>query len=587
MFSYIFMKILESRPERYDRGINVVSGGHAFKVKDYIVKRHVKKDIKMLDVGCGTGALAIESARAGADVTGIDISEGMLSIAKKKIDNSSLKNSIKLYRAGVVEMDNMFARNNFDLITSTLVISELYPDERHWTFRHLHKILKPDGTLVTACEVLPKNIFKRLLYHLVRLPLAIITYIIAQTGTRPIHNFNDELINAGFEIIDEQYSFLDSFVIITAKKTANGKIAEKHFNQIKTNNDFSIVRTVWDYIGRWFPNSSEPGLRKIGGPDKNSPVLITSNFHLTVRKIERELKNVSCYLLVAPTGGINVWCGSAGGEMTEHSVISVIKTSGISELVSHRRIILPLLCASGVDTRAIKKETGFHADFGPLCSKDVPCFLKTGKLDHNNTTARFTLPFRIEMLFSMNFLLWLVIAIPLLLFSVYNAAVFSSIFWISGLLLYIVYPLIPGNSGWLKSIQAAAVVSVSIMIYQINSIHVAWLSSAGWIMATVLINLWFGFDLRGIASSGTSEAVILLNKLNIKSFGKLHKASSRELRSIYIDYNLCIKCKLCIKVCPVNVFEFDNETINLKYLKKCMKCGACVKQCPVAALSLK
>ncbi len=29
MFSYVFMKILESRPERYDAGINFLSGGHA------------------------------------------------------------------------------------------------------------------------------------------------------------------------------------------------------------------------------------------------------------------------------------------------------------------------------------------------------------------------------------------------------------------------------------------------------------------------------------------------------------------------------------------------------------------------------
>ena len=50
----------------------------------------------------------------------------------------------------------------------------------------------------------PENIFKRFLYHLIRLPLAIITYLIAQTGTKSVPSFNNELINAGFEIISEQ-----------------------------------------------------------------------------------------------------------------------------------------------------------------------------------------------------------------------------------------------------------------------------------------------------------------------------------------------------------------------------------------------
>ncbi len=36
MFSYIFMKVLEKRPERYDTGINILSGGHAEKIRKQI-----------------------------------------------------------------------------------------------------------------------------------------------------------------------------------------------------------------------------------------------------------------------------------------------------------------------------------------------------------------------------------------------------------------------------------------------------------------------------------------------------------------------------------------------------------------------
>jgi len=59
MFSYIFMKILESRPERYDTGINILSGGHAKKIRKQIIQTYVKPGMEILDIGCGTGSFLI------------------------------------------------------------------------------------------------------------------------------------------------------------------------------------------------------------------------------------------------------------------------------------------------------------------------------------------------------------------------------------------------------------------------------------------------------------------------------------------------------------------------------------------------
>lgn len=87
MFCCIFMKILETKPARYDRGLNILTGGHARKLKTEIVNSRVKYGIHMLDVGCGTGELLEQAARAGALVSGIDISEGMLAIACKRFES--------------------------------------------------------------------------------------------------------------------------------------------------------------------------------------------------------------------------------------------------------------------------------------------------------------------------------------------------------------------------------------------------------------------------------------------------------------------------------------------------------------------
>jgi ubiquinone/menaquinone biosynthesis C-methylase UbiE len=162
MFSYIFMKILESRPSRYDKGINIISGGHAKKIKNEIVMNWIKPGIKMLDIGCGTGELMANAAGAGAHVTGIDISEGMLKVARRWFEDLALRGRETLYHASVTELDELFPGNAFDVITSTLVFSELYPAERIWAMNELHRILKPSGVLVVADEVRPRAFIKRL-----------------------------------------------------------------------------------------------------------------------------------------------------------------------------------------------------------------------------------------------------------------------------------------------------------------------------------------------------------------------------------------------------------------------------------------
>ena len=175
MFSYIFMKILEKRPERYDAGINILSGGHAKKIRKQIVQNYVKPDMKILDIGCGTGSLIIDAAKAGARTTGVDISTGMLAVAQKRIANNRMRDRITLHNAGVVEIDSLFEENSFDLIISTLVFSELYSEEKALALHQIKKLLKPDGTLVIAVEVQPRKPLKKIIHFLVRFPLAVLT----------------------------------------------------------------------------------------------------------------------------------------------------------------------------------------------------------------------------------------------------------------------------------------------------------------------------------------------------------------------------------------------------------------------------
>jgi len=75
--SYVYMKILESQPRRYERGIALLSLGQSEKMKKRLIADLVRPKTRLLDIGCGTGTAAILAARAGAHVTGFDVSAPM------------------------------------------------------------------------------------------------------------------------------------------------------------------------------------------------------------------------------------------------------------------------------------------------------------------------------------------------------------------------------------------------------------------------------------------------------------------------------------------------------------------------------
>lgn len=587
MFSYIFMKILESRPHRYDWGINLVTAGHAGRVKDYIVANYVRPGMVVFDVGCGTGDLAVRAAQTGARVTGLDISEGMLAVARERIKKNRLDSEVVFHHAGVVEIDTLFDENSFDLITSTLVISELYGEEREWALRELYRILKPDGTLLIAGEVIPKNPLRRATYYALRLPLALITYLISQTGTQAVRDISSEILKAGFEIVEERKSFLGSFVTVVAKKTKTIPSPEDT-RAMKPEEDKSAVKTLFDYCGRWFPNPVEPGLRIIGTPDRKAPVIVTANYHLTVRRVEKALADQNCYLLVVPTKGINAWCASAGGEMNTHSITTALKTSGIDELISHRELILPQFSAPGIDLKLLKKITGWKGKWGPAYARDVPVFLANG---YNKTPeqclAHFPLSFRMEMLLVMNIFVWIVLAMIALAIHPAWALITTAIFWGAGFILYAGYPVLPFKSGWLKALMLSIIGMALFMAMSVYTTASPW-HYTGWMIFTFLAILSIGFDLRGIVGAHTSEAEAFMHRLGLDSFGDLFRAKGVHKGIITQDKSRCINCNTCRMVCPMGVYgiaENEKDVIIIN-ASACLLCNACVTQCAKKALFL-
>ncbi len=216
--SYIYMKSLEKKAEKYDKGIKILTLGRLPKIKQYIVDNYLKKDDILLDVGMGTGTFAISCAKKGLNVVGIDFSEKMLDIARKNIEKEDLTETIEIVKMPVIELDEKFADNSFDKVTAILVFSELYFKEQEFCLNQIFRILKENGEFILIDEVKPKIFWRKVLYFIIRIPLALITFMKAHVSTKSLKNIEKRLQNHSFIIIEEKLYLLDSLKIIRSKK---------------------------------------------------------------------------------------------------------------------------------------------------------------------------------------------------------------------------------------------------------------------------------------------------------------------------------------------------------------------------------
>ncbi|MCE7733397.1 MAG: class I SAM-dependent methyltransferase [Candidatus Heimdallarchaeota archaeon] len=216
MSTLILMKILESSPSRYDRGIKLLLGEKIYSAYNRIITL-VKENDRVLDLGCGTGILSLLMAKKGAIVKGIDINPDMLEIAESRISEQNLSESILLEEKGVAELDSE-PDGSYDLVTSTLCFSELEHYEIIYSLKHINRILKPKGTFILVDEVKPKNRLKRILSNLIRFPLVIITYILTQNTTKALKNIELDIQAKEFEIVESKSNRFGTFIEVVCKK---------------------------------------------------------------------------------------------------------------------------------------------------------------------------------------------------------------------------------------------------------------------------------------------------------------------------------------------------------------------------------
>jgi ubiquinone/menaquinone biosynthesis C-methylase UbiE len=123
----------------------------------------LKPGHQVLDVGCGRGEIALESARLGCNVWGIDYSEDGILLAK-----NNLKKMSKTKKRGKVIFQIMNAKklkfpdNYFDRVFLVSVVEHLYPEELTLALKEIKRVIKPGGKIIIHTS--PNFLFIKPLY---------------------------------------------------------------------------------------------------------------------------------------------------------------------------------------------------------------------------------------------------------------------------------------------------------------------------------------------------------------------------------------------------------------------------------------
>jgi len=141
-----------------------------------------------------------------------------------------------------------------------------------------------------------------------------------------------------------------------------------------------------DLLGRWKVRWGigrdryrvAPGLYALGAPDGSAPVLVTANYKMTFDIVRRDASGLDAWILVLDTRGVNVWCAAGEGTFGTEEVIRGVTRARLSEVVRHRRLILPQLAAPGVAAHEVRKGCGFSVVYGPVRARDIRAFLEAG-----------------------------------------------------------------------------------------------------------------------------------------------------------------------------------------------------------------
>jgi demethylmenaquinone methyltransferase / 2-methoxy-6-polyprenyl-1,4-benzoquinol methylase len=154
------LQLFEGLPQRYDRTGALMSFGQDPRWRAAMVAAvRPQPGQRILDVATGTGMVALALAQHGAQVTALDQSDAMLSIARRRTQPA--QGSVTFVTGEAERLP--FEDAAFDALTFTYLLR--YVDDPAATLRELARVLKPGGRIGMVEFGVPDNPVLRQLWR--------------------------------------------------------------------------------------------------------------------------------------------------------------------------------------------------------------------------------------------------------------------------------------------------------------------------------------------------------------------------------------------------------------------------------------
>jgi len=125
------------------------------------------------------------------------------------------------------------------------------------------------------------------------------------------------------------------------------------------------------------PIQIEAKLYEVGTPGSDSPVLVTTNFSLTYFTVEGDVASskIPTWIVVVDTEGTSVLTAWASEKFSAETIAAAIKSSGVEDKVSHRKVVIPGGVA--VLSGKLEDESGWKVQVGSRESSGIPALLRS------------------------------------------------------------------------------------------------------------------------------------------------------------------------------------------------------------------
>ena len=124
-----------------------VDNPDAFDRKIAITKERMASDHTVLDIGCGTGSLALRLAPFGGHIHGLDISREMIRIAKGKAAEQKVDN-VSFHEGPFDDSFDVFGPESLDGVCAYSILHLL--EDRHAAVQRVYRLLRPGGFFISS-----------------------------------------------------------------------------------------------------------------------------------------------------------------------------------------------------------------------------------------------------------------------------------------------------------------------------------------------------------------------------------------------------------------------------------------------------